>query len=60
MGTTEQLSHYTLHYMEFRKKLLMNLFAEKQCRQRHREQNYGHEVGEEGEAGMYGESNMEA
>ena len=45
--------------MESRKKLLMNLFAGQQCRHRHREQNYGLEVGEEGEGGMYGESNME-
>ena len=32
----------------------MNLF-----RNRHREQTYGHGVGEEGEGEMYGESNME-
>ena len=36
----------------------MNLFVRQQCRNRHREQTYGHKQrGGEGE--MYGESNME-
>ena len=44
--------------MEYRKMVLMNLFARQQWRNRHREQIYGH--GERGEGGeMYGESNME-
>ena len=48
-------------YMESRKMVLMHLFAEQQCRCRHREQTYGHGWlrGEEGEGGMFGESNME-
>ena len=33
----------------------MNLF-----RKRHREQTFGHQVGEEGESEMYGESNVES
>ena len=45
--------------MEFRKMILMNLFAGQQWRNRHREQTYGHRRGEEGEGEMYGESNME-
>ena len=45
-------------YMESRKMVLNNLFAEQQWRNRHREQTYGHgERGGEGE--MYGKSNME-
>ena len=36
---------------------LINLFSGQQWRNRHREQTFGHGVGEEGE--MYGESNME-
>ena len=44
--------------MKSRKMVLMNLFARKQWRNRHREQTYRHgERGGEGE--MYGESNME-
>ena len=44
--------------MEFRKMILMNLFAGQQWRNRHREQTYGHgERGGEGE--IYEESNME-
>ena len=44
--------------MEYRKMVLMNLFARQQWRNRHREQIYGHgERGGEGE--MYGESTME-
>ena len=35
--------------------VLMNLF-----RNRHREQAYGHGVGEEGEGEMYGENNMDS
>ena len=45
--------------MESRMTILMNLFAGQQCRNRHREQTYGHGEGEEGESGVYGESNME-
>ena len=37
----------------------MNLFAGQQWRNRHREQTYGHGVGEEEEGEMYGKSNME-
>ena len=38
----------------------MKLFAGQEQRNRHREQTYGHGVGEEeGEGEMYGESNME-
>ena len=44
--------------MEFRKMALMNLFAEQQWRNRHREQTYG--CGKRGGGGeMYGESDME-
>ena len=44
--------------MESRKKVLMNLFARQQWRNRHREQTYGH--GERGGKGeTYGKSNME-
>ena len=40
--------------------LLMKLFIGQQWRHRHREQTYGHRgTGEEGEGGMYVESNME-
>ena len=39
---------------------MTNLFAEQQWRHRHREQTYGHRLGGEGEAGMNGESNVEA
>ena len=43
--------------MEPRKMVLENLFAGQQCRNRQREQTYGHgERGGEGE--MHGESNM--
>ena len=44
-------------YMEFRKMVLMNLFAGQQWRCRHREQTYGHSRGRRG--WTYGESNME-
>ena len=37
-----------------------SLFAGQQWRHRHREQTYGHRLGGEGEAGMNGESNVEA
>ena len=37
----------------------MNLFSGKQWRNRHREQIYGHGVGEEEEGETYGENNME-
>ena len=39
----------------------MKLFARQQWRYKHREQIYGHGagVGEEGEGGVYGKSNME-
>ena len=50
---------YTDAYMESRKMVLKNLFAEWQWRNGHREQTYGRGVGEEGEAEKYGESNME-
>ena len=44
--------------MEPRKMVLKNLFTGQQCRNRHREQTYGH--GERGGKGeMYGKSNME-
>ena len=44
--------------MEFRKMVVINLFAKQQWRCRHREQTYGH--GEmEGESEMYGKSNIE-
>ena len=48
--------------MESRKMVPMKLFAGQQWRHRHREQTYGHRsaVGEEGEVGTNGESNMEA
>ena len=39
--------------------ILMNLFAGRQWRHRHREQTYGHEQGEEGEGGVNRESSME-
>ena len=46
--------------MESRKTVLMNLFAGQQWRQRHREQTYRPRAGvEEGEGGIYGESNIE-
>ena len=47
--------------MKSRKMVPMNLFAGQQWRHRRREQTYGHgEWGrEEGEGGIYGESNME-
>ena len=45
--------------MESRKMVLMNLFSGKQWRNRHREQIYGHGLGEEEEGETYGESNME-
>ena len=46
--------------MESRKTVLMNLFAGQHWRHRHREQTYRHRAGvEEGEGGMYGESNIE-
>ena len=45
--------------MESRKMVRMNLFAGQQGRNRHREQNYGHEGVERGEGEMYGESNVE-
>ena len=47
--------------MKSRKMVLMKLFAGKQWRYRHREQIYGHGAGvrEEGEGGVYGNSNME-
>ena len=45
--------------MKSRKTILMNLFSGQQWRHRHREKTYGHWWrGEEGEGGMYGESNM--
>ena len=45
-------------YVESRTMVLKNLFAGQHCRNRHREQNYGHgEQGGEGE--KYGESNVE-
>ena len=46
--------------MESRKMVLMKLFVGQQWRNRHREQTYGHGGKEEGEGGIYGESNMEA
>jgi len=46
-------------YMKSRKMVLMKLFVGQQWRHRHRKQTYGHGVGEEGECGMYEESNME-
>ena len=45
--------------MESRKMERMNLLAGQQGRNRHREQNYGHEGVERGEGEMYGESNVE-
>ena len=39
--------------------VLMSLVIGQQWRNRHREQTYGHGVGEEGEGEMYGKSNME-
>ena len=46
--------------MESRKMVLKSLFTGQQWRHRHREKTYGHWWrGEEGEGGMYGESNME-
>ena len=44
-------------YMEFRKMVLMNLFAQQQWRCRHREQTHGHSGG--GEGGTNWESNIE-
>ena len=46
--------------MESRKIVLMNLLSGEQWRNRHRQQTYGHSVGEEGEGEMYGECNMDA
>ena len=46
--------------MESRKMVLMKLFVGQQWRNRHREQTYRHGGKEEGEGGIYGESNMEA
>ena len=37
----------------------MKLSVGQQWRHRHRKQTYGHGIREEGECGMYGESNME-
>ena len=51
---------YQCIYMESGKMVLIKLFAGQQWRHRHREQTQGHRLGGEGEAGMYGESNMEA
>ena len=45
--------------MESRKMVPKNLFAGQQWRNRHREQTYGHGVGEEEEGEMYGKSNTE-
>ena len=46
--------------MNCRKMGLMKFFGGQQWRHRHREQTYGHGGrGEEGEGGMYGESDME-
>ena len=39
--------------------VLMRDSAGQQWRCRHREQTYGHGMGEEGEGEMYGDSNME-
>ena len=40
--------------------VLIKLFTGQQWRHRHREQTYGYRgIGEEGEGGMYVESNME-
>ena len=48
-------------YMESRRMVQMNLFAEQQWRCRHREQTYGQgRVEEEGEGEKNGESSMEA
>ena len=44
--------------MESRKTVLMNLFSEQQWRYRHREQTYGHGLGD-GEGGMYEDGNTE-
>ena len=52
-----------MFYSFTRKMILMKLFAGQQWRHRHREETSGHGSGqgwgEEGEGGMYGESNME-
>ena len=40
--------HISMHNMESRKMVLMNLFAGQQWTLRHREQTYGHEAGEGG------------
>ena len=45
--------------MASRRMVLMKLLSGQQWRNRHREQTFGHGVGEEGEGEMYGESNME-
>ena len=45
--------------MEPRKMVLMNLFAGQQWRHRHREQTYGHNVGERVAHMTNGESSME-
>ena len=49
----------TYIYMEPRKMVLMNLFAGQQWRHRHREQTYGHSVGERVAHMTNGESSME-
>ena len=46
--------------MESRKMVLMKLFIGQQWRHRHREQTYGPRgIGEEGEGGMYVQSNIQ-
>ena len=49
----------TYIYMESRKMVLMNLFAGQQWQHRHREQTYGHSVGERVGHTTNGGSNME-
>ena len=47
-------------YMESRRMVLMNLFAEQQWRRRHREQIYGQGWARRGKGcGMYRDNNME-
>ena len=46
-------------YMKYRNIVLMKFSAGQQWRNRHTEQTYTHEGGEEEKCEMYGESNME-
>ena len=59
VGQKEKNTIYYHTYMESRRMALMQLLSGQQWRNRHREQTFGHGVGEEGEGEMYGKGNME-